>query len=123
MKTLVNLLLLCLFMFWAGTYVQASGIHTTSSAQTAIKYNRTKVDNKTRYISSNTVLSDENNCVFNAEEEDEEFENEQSLSETRDALLLLLSADSFKTFRKLCHNSFVSPDNSPLYIAQRVLRI
>ena len=126
MKTFVNSLLLCLFILWTATYVQSSGIDATSSSKTGIKYNRTKVDNKCGYTSANHVLNDENDFLFSVEDEDKESENEKRSSDARDILTTLLSSftNSFIPCGRFSHyNRQIFLDNSPLYIAQRVLRI
>ena len=105
--------------------MHASDFNLTTSVRNITKLYTDKNNNRHESKSFANVINVEDDFVFNAEDEDEEFENGKRLSIAKDVLALLCSsADLFTSCTKLqSHNIQTFPDNSPIYIAQRVLRI
>jgi hypothetical protein len=125
MKTIVKLSLLCFCLLWSSLNVHASDFNLTTSVRNITKLYTDKNNNRHESAAFANVINVEDDFVFSAEDEDEEFENGKRLSIVKDVLALLCSfADLFTSCTKLhSHNIQTFPDNSPIYISQRVLRI
>lgn len=104
----------------------ASETNLAASAKSITKPYLAKNSSQGESSSFDNVINVEDDFVFNAEDEDEEYENGKRSSTVKDVLSALLSsfADSSGSCGKLSyHTAQIFPDNSPLYIEQRVLRI
>jgi hypothetical protein len=126
MKTFLNLLLFCCFSLLANGPLHAFDSDFVSTGRSVTKDCSANSYDQQCAVLTEDILNAENDLVFSVEEEDEEYGNEKHSSDERKIIADLFStfAESFNSCRRFSfYDTQVFSQNSPLYIAQRVLRI